>query len=49
MTFQELDPVFNDDYDALDESNLSDPEIFSRGQGPLAAPKGGTDSAGIGY
>ena len=49
MTFKELDPVFNDDYDALDEANLSDPEIFSGGQGPLAAPKGGTDSAGIGY
>ena len=52
MAFSELDPIFNDDYDKLDQGNLNDPEIFSStGQGPLALGnlKGGTDSAGIGY
>ena len=43
MTFQELDPVFNDDYDALDDS-----EFEFNGSGPLASPNT-ADSAGIGY
>ena len=49
MTFSELDPIFNDDYDTLDKETLNDPEMFSGGQGMLANPKGGTDAAGIGY
>ena len=43
MTFQELDPVFNDDYDALDDG-----EQFNAGFGPLANATQ-TDAAGIGY
>ncbi len=43
MTFQELDPVFNDDYDALDDS-----EFEFNGSGPLASPNT-ADAAGIGY
>ncbi len=55
MGFKELDPVFNDDYDALDKdlqtSGRNDSSIFSTGQGPLGVGnlKGGADSAGIGY
>ena len=49
MSFTELDPIFNDDYDTLDKETLNDPEMFSGGQGMLANPKGGTDAAGIGY
>ena len=43
MTFQELDPVFNDDYDALDDSSE-----FNMGGGPMANATQ-TDAAGIGY
>lgn len=43
MTFSELDPVFNDDYDTLDESSE-----FNAGFGPLADATQ-TDAAGIGY
>ena len=43
MTFQEIDPVFNDDYDALDDS-----EYEFNGSGPLASPNT-ADLAGIGY
>ena len=55
MTFSELDPIFNDDYDELDKdgenANLNDSSLFSNGQGPLVVGnlKGGADSAGIGY
>ena len=43
MEFTELDPIFNDDYDALDDS-----EFEFNGSGPLASPST-ADSAGIGY
>ena len=43
MTFQELDPVFNDDYDALDDSSE-----FNMGGGTMANATQ-TDAAGIGY
>ena len=55
MTFSELDPIFNDDYDELDKdgenANLNDSSLFSNGQGPLVVGnlEGGADSAGIGY
>ena len=55
MSFQEIDPIFNDDYDMLDKegenANLNDSTLFSNGQGPMAVGnlKGGADSAGIGY
>jgi len=53
MSFKEIDPIFNDDYDMLDKedpSNLSSVSLAG-GQGPLAAGnlEGGPDSAGIGY
>ena len=43
MTFQELDPIFNDDYDKLDDSSE-----FNMGGGPMANATQ-TDAAGIGY
>ena len=43
MSFTELDPIFNDDYDALDDS-----EEFNMGGGPMANATQ-TDAAGIGY
>ena len=43
MSFTELDPIFNDDYDELDDS-----EFKFNGSGPLASPNT-ADSAGIGY
>ena len=52
MDFEELDPIFNDDYDALDKEDPTNfSNVFESGQGPLAAGnlKGGTDAAGIGY
>ena len=55
LSFTELDPIFNDDYDTLDKdgenANLNDSSLFSNGQGPMAVGnlKGGADSAGIGY
>ena len=55
LSFTELDPIFNDDYDALDKdgenANLNDSSLFSNGQGSMAVGnlKGGADSAGIGY
>ncbi len=53
MDFEELDPIFNDDYDALDKEDPSNFSTvsFAGGQGPLSISnlKGGTDAAGIGY
>ena len=43
MSFTELDPIFNDDYDALDDA-----EEFNMGGGPMANATQ-TDAAGIGY
>ena len=52
LSFRELDPVFNDDYDTLDKEDPTNfSNVFESGQGPLSAGnlKGGTDAAGIGY
>ena len=43
MSFTELDPIFNDDYDALDDA-----EEFNMGGGRMANATQ-TDAAGIGY
>ena len=44
MSFSELDPIFNDDYDALDDADQFTLDSFSE------TPKDTqTDAAGIGY
>jgi len=44
MSFTELDPVFNDDYDTLDKE-----EFGERSDGPLQRLDPEVDAAGIGY
>ena len=44
MSFTELDPIFNDDYDTLDKE-----EFGERGDGPLKRLDPEVDAAGIGY
>ena len=44
FSFQELDPIFNDDYDTLDKE-----EFGERGDGPLKRLDPEVDAAGIGY
>jgi hypothetical protein len=44
MSFTELDPIFNDDYDTLDKE-----EFGERSDGPLQRLDPEVDAAGIGY